>query len=39
MGLKDKHNLRIYEKQRIFGCRGENVTGGWRNLHGEEIHQ
>ena len=27
VGLKEKHNLSIYEKRRIFGCRGENVTG------------
>jgi hypothetical protein len=38
MGLKEKHNLRVYGKWRIFGCRGENVRGAWRNLRGEDIH-
>jgi len=39
MELKDKYNLRIYEKRTIFGFRGENVTGGCRNLRGEELRQ
>jgi hypothetical protein len=24
--------------RRIFGPRGEEVTGGWRKLHHEELH-
>jgi hypothetical protein len=24
--------------RRIFGLRGDEVTGGWRKLHNEELH-
>jgi hypothetical protein len=24
--------------RRIFGLKGDGVTGGWRKLHNEEIH-
>jgi hypothetical protein len=24
--------------RRIFGSRGDEVTGGWRKLHNEELH-
>jgi hypothetical protein len=24
--------------RRIFGPKRDNVTGGWRNLHNEEVH-
>jgi hypothetical protein len=31
--LRDEHGLR-----RIFGPKRVEVTGGWRNLHNEELH-
>jgi hypothetical protein len=24
--------------RRMFGCKGEEVVGGWRRLHNEELH-
>jgi hypothetical protein len=33
--------LRVLEKgvlRRIFGPKREEVTGGWRRLHNEELH-
>jgi hypothetical protein len=36
-----KQAARIFEKRvlrRIFGPNGEEVTGGWRKLHNEELH-
>jgi hypothetical protein len=24
--------------RRVFGLRGDEVTGGWRKLHNEELH-
>jgi hypothetical protein len=24
--------------RRIFGCKGDEVIGGWRKLHNEELH-
>jgi hypothetical protein len=26
------------ELRRIFGPKGDEVTGGWRKLHNEELH-
>jgi hypothetical protein len=31
----------VFEKRgmrRIFGCKKEEVTGRWRKLHSEELH-
>jgi hypothetical protein len=31
----------VFEKRmlrRIFGTKGKEVTGGWRRLHNEELH-
>jgi hypothetical protein len=31
----------VFEKRvlrRIFGPKGDEVAGGWRNLHNEELH-
>jgi hypothetical protein len=39
--LKEEHRLRMLENRvlrRIFGPKRDNVTGGWRNLHNEELH-
>jgi hypothetical protein len=34
--LREKHKLRVL--RRIFGTRIDEVTGGWRKLHNEELH-
>jgi hypothetical protein len=36
-----EHRLRVFENRvlrRIFGSKGDEVTGGWRKLHNEELH-
>jgi hypothetical protein len=35
------HRLRVFENRvlkRIFGTKRDEVTGGWRKLHNEELH-
>jgi hypothetical protein len=39
--LREEHGLRVLEKRmlrRIFEHSREEVTGGWRKLHNEELH-
>jgi hypothetical protein len=39
--LKEEHRFRVSENRvlrRIFGPKREEVTGGWRRLHNEELH-
>jgi hypothetical protein len=39
--LREEHRLRVYENRvlrRIFGTKRNEVTGGWRKLHNEELH-
>jgi hypothetical protein len=39
--LKEEHRLRVFEYRvlrRIFGPRRVEVTGDWRKLHNEELH-
>jgi hypothetical protein len=39
--LSEEHRLRVFEKwvlKRIFGPNGDEVTGGWRKLHNEELY-
>jgi hypothetical protein len=38
--LREEHRLRMYENRvlRIFKPKGDEVTGGWRKLHDEELH-
>jgi hypothetical protein len=39
--LKEEHRLRVFENRvltRIFGPKGDEVTGEWRKLHREELH-
>jgi hypothetical protein len=39
--LKGKHKLRVFENRvlrRIFEPKRDQVTGGWRKLHNEELH-
>jgi hypothetical protein len=39
--LKEEHRLKVLENtvlRRIFGCKRNEVTGGWRKLHNEELN-
>jgi hypothetical protein len=39
--LREEHTLRVFESRvlkRIFGPKRDEVTGGWRKLHNEELH-
>jgi hypothetical protein len=41
LALTDEHRLRVFENRvlrGIFGPKREEVTGGWRRLHNEELH-
>jgi hypothetical protein len=38
--LREEHSLRVFENRmlrRIFGPKIDEVTGGWRKLHNEEL--
>jgi hypothetical protein len=39
--LREEHRLRLFENRvlrRIFGLKRDEVTGSWRKLHNEELH-
>jgi hypothetical protein len=39
--LREEHRLRVFENRvmrRIFRPMRDDVTGGWRKLHNEELH-
>jgi hypothetical protein len=39
--LREEHRLRVFENRvlrRIFGPKRDEVTGEWRRLHNEELH-
>jgi hypothetical protein len=39
--LREEHRLRVSENRvlrRIFGPKRDEVTGEWRKLHNEELH-
>jgi hypothetical protein len=39
--LREEHRLRVFENRvwrRIFAPKRDEVTGGWRKLHDEELH-
>jgi hypothetical protein len=39
--VRVEHELRVFENRilrRIFGPKRDRVTGGWRKLHNEELH-
>jgi hypothetical protein len=41
LALKDEHRLKMFENRvlrRIFGPKRDEVTGEWRKLHNEELH-
>jgi len=40
--LREEHRLRVFQNRvlrGIFGPKREEVVGGWRRLHNEELHQ
>jgi hypothetical protein len=39
--LREEHKLRVFESRvvrRIFGPKRDELTGDWRKLHNEELH-
>jgi hypothetical protein len=39
--LREEHRLKVFENRvlrRIFGPKKDKVTGEWRKLHNEELH-
>jgi hypothetical protein len=39
--MNDRQTVRVFENRvlrRIFGPKRHEVTGGWRKLHSEELH-
>jgi hypothetical protein len=39
--VKEEHRLRVFENRvlrRVFGPKRDEVTGEWRKLHNEELH-
>jgi hypothetical protein len=39
--LREEHRLRVFENRvlrRIFGPKRDEVIGGWRKLHNEDLH-
>ena len=39
--MREEHRLRVFENRilrRIFGPKGDGVTGEWRKLHNEELN-
>jgi hypothetical protein len=41
MTLREEHRLRVFENRvlrRIFGPKRDELTGEWRILHNEELH-
>jgi hypothetical protein len=39
--LREEHTLRVFENRmlrKLFGGKTDGVTGGWRKLHNEELH-
>ena len=39
--LREEHRLRLFENRvlrRLFGLKGDEVTGEWRKLHNEELN-
>jgi hypothetical protein len=43
LALREEHRLRVFEKRvlrriRVSGLKRDEVMGGWRKLHNEEVH-
>jgi hypothetical protein len=40
--IREERRLRVFENRvlrRVFGPKRDEVTGGWRKLHNEELHK
>jgi hypothetical protein len=40
--LREERRLRVFENRvlrRIFGPKGDEITGEWRKLHNEELNE
>jgi hypothetical protein len=39
--VREERRLRVYENEvlRIFGLNRDEVTGEWRKVHNEELHE
>jgi len=40
--LREQHKLRKFENRvlkKIVGLKGEEVTGGWRKMYNEKLHE
>jgi hypothetical protein len=40
LALREEHKLRVFENRvlrRIFGLKRDEMVGGWRKLHNEEL--
>jgi hypothetical protein len=38
--IREEHGLRVFENRvlmRVYGSKRDEVTGGWRKLHNEEL--
>jgi hypothetical protein len=38
LALNEEHRLRVFENRVVFGPKRDEVTGDWRKLHSEELH-
>jgi hypothetical protein len=41
LALKEEHRMKVFENRvlrRIFGLKKDEIIGGWRKLHNEELH-
>jgi hypothetical protein len=41
LNLREEHTFRVFENEllrKIFGPKREKVTGSWRKLHNEKLH-
>jgi hypothetical protein len=41
LSLREEHRVRVFENRvlrRIFGTKRDELKGGWRKLHNEELH-
>jgi hypothetical protein len=39
--VREEHRLRVFENRvvrRVFGTKSDEVIGGWRKLHNQELH-
>jgi hypothetical protein len=39
--IREEHKLRVFENRvlrRIFGLKRDEMMGGWRKVHDEELH-